>query len=248
MNSSSGQDNVLEVIKAVDAPVNRAGSVFMFAPETLARGKEIGLDGFRFYILGRGGVMGDVQASVVESAFGYFAGPLIAKMWDSAKERVAPADAAAAYMQCNAELGRARLGDVPGLEAYCAAVEQIVAATRLAGLPLFAGMAAAEVPQDLPAKAMHLTEVLRELRGSVHLLAIASVGLDNAVAHAIRRPDDVASFGYDPAPQITDDDRAKLAAADELTDQLLVEAFGQLDDSAAKALVDGAAAIDQALS
>ncbi|MGI9594675.1 MAG: helix-turn-helix domain-containing protein, partial [Acidimicrobiales bacterium] len=53
-------------------PIGAAGAAFYVNPDTLARGKELGLDGFRFYVLGRGGVMGDVPAKVVESAFGYF--------------------------------------------------------------------------------------------------------------------------------------------------------------------------------
>lgn len=237
-----------EVVKAVAGPMGSAGAAFYFSPDTMAKGKELGLDGFRFYMLGRGGVMGDVSDKVIESAFGYFSAPLVQKIWNSAKERMAPQEAAAAYLACNAELGRARLAEVAGLDAYCAAAEQVVAAARPAALPLFAGIAAAPLPDDLPGRAIQLTAVLRELRGSVHLMAIASVGLDNAVAHAIRRPDDVQSFGYEAAPEITDEARQKLAEADELTDRLLAEPYGVLDAEAGRALVDGAVAISQALT
>lgn len=225
-----------------------AGAAFYFNPDTLARGKELGLDGFRFYMLGRGGLMGDVPDRVVESGFGYFTAPLVRKIWNSAKERMAPQDAAAAYLACNAELGRKRLSQVPDLDRYCAAAEQVVAAARPAALPLFAGIAAAPVPEDLPARAIHMTAVLRELRGSVHLMAIASVGLDDAVAHALRRPDDVEAFGYEAVIETSDEDRRKLAEADELTDRLLQEPYGVLDGQAGKALVDGAVAIELALS
>jgi hypothetical protein len=39
-----------ELIAAVAAPIGSIGSSFYFAPETLAAGKELGLDGFRFYV------------------------------------------------------------------------------------------------------------------------------------------------------------------------------------------------------
>ena len=59
-----------------------SAAVFYFAPSTVAVGKEHGLDGFRFYFLGRGGVLGDVESQVVASAFGYFEPGLGDKMWD----------------------------------------------------------------------------------------------------------------------------------------------------------------------
>lgn len=236
------------MVKSVAEPMGSAGAAFYFHPDTLARGKELGLDGFRFYMLGRAGVMGDVPPLVVESAFGYFNGPLVDKIYGSAKERVAPAEAASAYWECAAAVGRSALGDVDGLEAYCAAAEKVVAAARPAALPLFAAAASAPLVDDLPGRALQLTAVLRELRGSVHLVAITAVDLDNAVAHAIRRPDDVATFGYETAPEINETDRAKLAEADGLTNRLLESAYGVLDDAEATALVDGAAAIAAAFS
>ena len=178
-----------DVVQAVAAPMGSAGAAFYFHPDTLAKGKELGLDGFRFYMLGRGGVLGDVPARVVESAFGYFNTALVDKIWNSARERVAPATAAAAYLEANAELGRRKLDGLDGLDAYCEAAQAVVAAARPAGLTLFAGISSAPVPDDTPARAIHFTSVLRELRGSVHLLAIAAVGLDNTAAHVIRRPE-----------------------------------------------------------
>lgn len=232
-----------DVVKAVADPMGSAGAAFYFHPDTLARGKELGLDGFRFYMLGRAGVLGDVPRQVVESAFGYFETGLVEKIYGSAKERVSPAEAGAAYWACAAEVGRSALGAVDGLEAYCAAAEKVIAAARPAGLPLFAATAAAPLVDDLPGRALQLTAVLRELRGSVHLVAIVAVGLDDAVAHAIRRPDDVATFGYQDVPEVTDADRAKLAEADELTNVLMEVPYSVLDDAEAAAITEGAAAI-----
>ncbi|MGI9597366.1 MAG: helix-turn-helix domain-containing protein, partial [Acidimicrobiales bacterium] len=113
--------------------------------------------------------------------------------------------------------------------------------------PLFAGIASAPLPDDGPARALHLTAVLRELRGSVHLMAIAATDLDNAVAHAIRRPDDVESFGYQTPPPISDDDRAKLKQADELTDRLMTGPYSVLDSGGSKAMVEGIEAMNNAL-
>lgn len=237
-----------DVVKAVAEPMGSAGAAFYFHPDTLARGKELGLDGFRFYMLGRAGVMGDVPPLVVQSAFGYFNAPLVEKIYGSARERVAPAEAGAAYWACAADVGRAGLAEVEGLDAYCAAAEKVVAAARPAALPLFAATASAPLVDDLPGRALQLTAVLRELRGSVHLVAITSVDLDNAVAHAIRRPDDVATFGYEEAPEITEVERAKLAEADALTNRLLEAPYGILDGDEGDAIVAGANAIAAAFT
>lgn len=229
-------------MRATDA-IGPIGAAFYFHPDTVARGKEAGLDGFRFYILGRGGVLGNVEPAVVHGAFGYFHPGLIAKMWTTASERVPPRDAARLYHQCAHELGRAKLTDVDGLDGFVDATTQIIGSVEGASLPLFTAMRAELVPEDAPAAAMHQAMVLRELRGSVHLLALVAQGLDSATAHAIKRPDDVTVFGYETAPDITDDDRATWQRAEEMTDELLVPAYASLTDDQAKALVAGTATI-----
>ena len=174
---------------------------------------------------------------MIKSAFGYFAAPLVAKIWTSAKERMAPREAARLYLQCNADLARKTIADVADLDAFCTAAEAVVAAVEPSGLALFAGVAAEPLPEDLPARALQLVAVLREFRGSAHLLAVVASGLDPAVAHAIKRPDDVGTFGYAEAPTATDADRAKLDAAERLTDELVLPAYSVLDAAAATTMV-----------
>src|SRR5918994_3118335 len=99
-------------LSALASTIDEIGSAFYFRPATLAVGKEHGLDGYRFYFVGRGGVLGDVEADVALSAFGYFEPNLFASMWNSAKAIMAPREAARLYHGCNHDLGRARLSDV----------------------------------------------------------------------------------------------------------------------------------------
>lgn len=239
--------NPRDAISAIAAPTGDLGAAFYFHPDTVARGKEIGLDGFRFYFLGRGGVLGDVEPEVVLSAFGYFEPGLVTKMWNTAKERVAPREAAREYLACNAALARDRLGGVEGLERYADAAAQVCDAVELAGLPLFAGVKGEPVPDDVPARALHHAVLLRELRGSAHLLAVRAGGLPTRTAHAIKRPDDLQMFGWSEAVVVTDDDRAALDRAEQLTDELLVPAFSVLDEAALDALVAGSRAMHGAL-
>ncbi|MEY3358053.1 MAG: hypothetical protein RIR87_1112, partial [Actinomycetota bacterium] len=59
------------------------GSKYMLDPATAEIGKAAGYsDGFAFYMAGRGGVLGDVDADVVYSAFMFFDQALVRKMWE----------------------------------------------------------------------------------------------------------------------------------------------------------------------
>ena len=95
---------------------------------------------------------------------------------------------------------------------------------------------------------MHLAMVLREARGSVHLVALVASGVPTRVAHAIRRPDDVALFGWRDEVEVTDDHRARWQAAEALTNELLEPAYATLNDDELAALVAGAEAMNTAIT
>ena len=239
--------NTREFMRAAAGPIGAIGSSFYFAPSTVAVGKEHGLDGFRFYFLGRGGVLGDVESQVVASAFGYFQPALVEKMWTSAKQKMAPRDAARLYLRCAHELAREKLSGVDGLDRFCAAAATINDAVEPAGLALYAGIDAEPVPDDAPARALHLVVVLREARGSAHLLAVRAAGLSARAAHQVKRPDDVKTFGWEDL-DLSDDDRARHERAEEITDDILEPAFAAVDQSGRDALLDGLGRIGAALS
>ncbi len=154
------------------------------------------------------------------------------------------------FMECSAELGRAHLADIEGLDAFCAAAGAVNAAADPVGLSLYAAISAEPLADDVPGRAMQLVTVLREFRGSAHLVAVRASGLDAKTAHFMRRPNDMAMFGWteSDAPVITDVELARLAAADELTDRLVLPAYSVLDESGRRALVEGITAIETRLS
>jgi len=234
----------LDVMTAIAKHTGDIGASFYFDPATIARAKELGLDGYRFYFLGRGGVLGDVDSAVVLSAFGYFHPNVLGRMWDSARKRMEPHYAAQAFIECGHAFGRRMFADVDGLDAYVDAAAQVIGAVDGGAMALFAGVRAEPVPDDAPAAALHQAMVLREMRGSAHLAAITAVGLPTSIAHAIKRPEDVELFGWgDAPPVVTDDDRAKHARAEELTNQALTPAFSTLSDDQADALIAGTEAM-----
>jgi hypothetical protein len=152
---------------------------------------------------------------------------------------MAPRDAAREYLACADRYGIGQLDGIDVLDGFNDAAETIVGSTDRSALPLFAGIAAEPLPDHPAARAYRNICVLRELRGSIHLLAIVATGVSPVVAHAIRRPDDVTSFGWESAPDVSDDDRARLEVADELTDRLLVPSIEALTGAQRTAFVDG---------
>ncbi len=239
-----------ELVERACPVVGDRGWAYYFAKPTLAAGRALGLQGLPFYVIGRGGALGDVPAGVVASAFGYFNPTLVAELWESARTLVAPAEAAAVHFGCAADFGRERFGELPALGAFCAAAGAVNDAADPTGLPLYAGFRAQPLVDDEPGRAMQLLAVLRELRGSAHLLAVRACGLSPRTAHYLDHPDQFALFGWTEAdvPEIGAREREARRASEVLTDELVAPAYGALDDAQAGALLDGLEAITAALS
>ena len=240
-----------EALVAAACPkINDMGWAFYFAPDTVAHGKELGLDVVSFYVLGRGGVLGDVESPVIASAFGYFNPTLVAAMWDAARTILKPRHAGRAYMECCAHFGRKTFADVTGLDAFCEAAGAVHDAADPVGLALYAGISTEPLVDDSPGRAMQLVTILREFRGSAHLIALRASGLDAKTAHHIRRPDDAAMFGWgeEDAPTISAEDRTTWAVAEQLTDRIVLPAYAVLDESGRETLLSGLVAMESALA
>lgn len=239
-----------ELVSKACPVIGDMGWAYYFVPETVAKGESLGLDVVQFYFLGRGGVLGDVESAVVASAFGYFNPSLVDEMWRSAKAKLAPREAARAHFECCADLGRARLAEVDHLEEFCAAAGAVNDAADPVALALYSGFRAEPLVDDAAGRAMQLVAVLRELRGSAHLVAVRAAGLDAKTAHFIRRPNDVGLFGWteEDAPVMGTSEHEALAAADAMTDALVLPAYSVLEPAGRDALVAGLEAIRAALT
>ena len=58
-----------DAARATAQAVGALGGAFMLDGSTYARGAELGFSGLDFYVLGRGGALGDTHADVVAAAF-----------------------------------------------------------------------------------------------------------------------------------------------------------------------------------
>ena len=233
------------LIQEASPIINRIGGAFYFTPESLGRGRELGLNGLQFYFIGRGGVLGDVESPVVVSAFGYFSPTMVHKFWNSAKAIIAPREGGRVFMECSREFGRLHLSEVDGLEEFCAAAEQIITAIDPIGLPLYAAVSCEPFAEDLPARAMQYLTILREHRGSAHLLAIVAAGLDPRVADVIQGSENYKIHGWsqDELPVPTQKDQDLMYQAHQLTNQLVSTPFSVLDEANQQAFISGLRAI-----
>ena len=240
----------LDLVHQACPIINDTGWAYYFTPETQAKGAELGLKGPMFYFAGRGGVLGDCDADVVTAAFGYFNPAVIRRAWESATAIRPAREIGRAHFECCADLGRQKLGGVANLAAFVEAADAVNRAAEPDGLALYAAFKAEPLASDLAGRAMQLVAILREFRGSAHLIAVRASGLTTKQAHFSKRPNDVAMFGWTPedAPVLNDDVAERMKAAEDLTDRIVLPAFSVLDDSGAQALLDGARAIKAAVT
>lgn len=195
-------DAAVDAALTIDKPINRLGSRFMFDPATYADAAAHGFAGIDFYVAGRCGVLGDVDADVVTAAMGFFARDTVRTLWEQGCAAQPPARSAELFATACAQWGRDHFA--PGLDyaELAALAQRVVDAVDPAGLPLFAGWRAMPVPDDAEGAAMHLLNVLREVRGGAHVVTVVAAGIDPLLAVlATGGAPNAALFGYhEPYP------------------------------------------------
>ena len=90
--------------------------------------------------------------------------------------------AAAAYERACHEWGRRHLGGVPDLARLAELAERLIDDADTSALPLASAWIDRLRPDDRSARAAHVLNLLRELRGGLHFCALRSECLDVAVA------------------------------------------------------------------
>ncbi|MDY7100488.1 MAG: hypothetical protein S0880_04815 [Actinomycetota bacterium] len=243
-------DAYVDAARTLAAPVFSRGAAFMFDPTTVANAKEQGYaNGFAFYFAGRGGVLGDVSGRQVASAFAFFEPDLVVKMWERGTADRSAAQCATDFADACTAWGRANLADLDGVDRLAMlarAVADGVAAPM--GLSLFTGWREVHWPDDGPGAAALGLQVLRELRGDLHIHAVAAAGLtavEAVVAHG--GAERAEQFGWRGDLPEQDDVRGAWEAAEATTDRLMAAALTVLDDGSRADLVELVTTIDRHL-
>jgi len=220
--------NLAASVRALTEPIGDLGGRWMLHPEVLGSCREVGYpNGYAYYVVGRGGVLGDVDADVVTSAFGFFHPALVRTMWERGVAVEGARASAARYGQACAQFGRTRIAGFDGAARLAELAGAVAAGADPAGLSLFAGWRAEPWPDDVEGRVAFLLHMLREFRGSVHVLAVVAAGLhprDAVLAHG--GADHGKQFGWpEPFAQVGPE---LPAAAEALTDTILVQRYAEI--------------------
>ena len=164
-------------IDAVTDAIVVVGGRFMRDPITKQRGSVLGFKGSAFGFGGRAGVLGDVGAEVVASVLAFFGPGVVERWWNEARLVMPPREAGERYAEVCADFGRARFGGVPRLDQLVDVGEAVIGGAEATGLPLFAAWRTIRRAADTPGHAAQVLHLLREHRGSLHVLAVAAMGL-----------------------------------------------------------------------
>ena len=236
----------VDVAGRTAAPVLELARGWLLSPDTAKRGEDLGLlPGRGFWVLGRAGVLGDVDADVAAAAVGFVHPDRFRHFWEARPAGLQPRQAAAEYAECCFRWARATLTAVP--EDRLARLTQLSRAVADAALPcsgaLFAGWRAMPAPDDPPAAAALALHVLRELRGGAHITAILASGMTPLdAAMSAPPPRGGAAWAADlgwPEPYPDPAGLAgRRAAAEELTTRLVAPAYEALGPDERAEFVD----------
>lgn len=178
-------------------------SNFMLDSATYEHGNDLGFDGLDFYVRGRGGVLGEVDAGIVSAAFVFFNPVMVRERWERGAEILPAREAALEFAGCLHRWADEHLEEDIDYKSLADLLGQVVSAAGPAGAPLFAGWMDLPEPEEPAQLAMHRLNALRELRGAYHGAAVLTAGLDPLVALLIKTPFMAGIFGWqEPYPDI----------------------------------------------
>lgn len=211
-----------ETVQAADRVLHDVGTAWMTHADTNARAVEYGYGKhFPFYFAGRGGVLGDVDADVVVAAMGWWHPGLVRLMWERGLAVAGARESAGRYAKACAAWADDHLAGFPHADRLSALAEQVVDAVDVHGLPLFAGWRAEPRAEGGVGRMLQLVHVLREWRGSMHLVATTAAGLGPLEAILTNEGQQQARF-FGWRDELPDCDHLKdrHVRAQEITDRL----------------------------
>jgi len=237
-----------ETALATTGPITQLASHFMLDPATYVRGGELGFEGMNFYVAGRGGVLGQVDADVVSAGFVFFNPVAIRVAWEASLEVMTPSDSAAAFAACGHEWGRANLPDDLDADRLAELAGKVVDAASPAGAPVFAGWRALPAPDDGKARALHHMNALRELRAAHHGAGVLTQGLMPVEAMMVAGPHMAPVFGWEEPYPDAEPCRERWERAEAATILAMTTVLSVLDEQERDEFVALAAAAHEATS
>ena len=228
------EDLALDVVKATSVPIHDIGTSAYLSPDIAGWAAEWGWSNpFAFYFAGRGGMLGDVGADVVTSAFGWFEPNAVRAMFSEGAGVAGATSAATRMAEAHGKWGEKHYGDVKGLDEIVAVTEELVDGLEGSAIPLFVGWRDAPLSESSAGRAAQLMQILREWRGGIHLVATTAVGLSPLEAILTNEgPGQAKFFGWsEPFPDF-EPIKKRHDEAEGITDRLCASALADALDEA----------------
>jgi hypothetical protein len=221
-----------ETASLAKGPVGSLGGQWMTQDAEEQLTTDLGLSGWQLYFIARHAPLGDVDPDVIAASAYFFPNVYLRTEWQAARLRYSPAEALGHYLKLCHAWGRDELTDFVAADRLSDLAARVIEAANVAGLPLFAGWRAVEVPTKTGPRLAHLMQVMREYHGAVHGVAVVSSGMTPLMAVLANRGgvENAEAYGWQPPfPAVTDDDRRRRVEVEERTDDLAAHAYEVLD-------------------
>jgi hypothetical protein len=189
------------------------------------------------WIIGRAGALGDCSPEVAAAGLAFIGLPGVRAAWESMPEGLTPTEVAAAYAGICADWGAMELArfDQHRMHRLDDLGRAIADAADGSIGALFAGWRAMPQPDNIGARVALTINVLRELRGGAHIIAVHACGitpLDAVLASPAAPPRSGPPWAehlHWPGPfRDPDDVRDARARAERLTSEILHPIYGSL--------------------
>ena len=228
------QDAALAVVTATSVPIHDIGTAIYLSPDVVGWAAEWGWSNpFAFYFAGRGGMLGDVGADVVTSAFGWFE-PERGRTPCTPRASASPAPRRRrpAWPRRTRSGARSTTATSTGWRRSSPSPRSWSTGSRARPSRSSSGGAMPPGARSAAGRAAQLMQILREWRGGLHLVATTAVGLSPLEAILTNEgPGQAKFFGWsEPFPDFAAI-KAKHDEAEEITDRLCASALADaLDD------------------
>jgi hypothetical protein len=239
--------DALAAAHATADAVSKVGSHFMLSGTTYKRGAELGFSGLDFYVTGRGGVLGDVDADVVAAAFAFFEPSHVRTQWEAGLAVMPAADAAAAFAACAYSWADAKVPDDLDAARLAELAGRVSDSARIACAPVFAGWRHMPAPDAPKVAAVHHLNGLRELRQALHSACVVAAGLSPLEALSLNQPSMAPLFGWAELAD-TEGLQSVWDGAEEATTRAIAHAYEPLTASERAELAELAGALHEATS
>ncbi len=227
--TSADHKAALALVQSTSVPIHDMGTAIYLSPDVMGWAGEWGwTNPFSFYFAGRGGMLGDVSADIVHSAFGWFEPGAVKAMYNEGAAVGGTATAAERMAEAHGMWGRKHFAEVAGIDDIVAVTEELVDALEGSGIPLFVGWRAALRDDTAAGRAAQLVQILREWRGGIHLVATTAVGLSPLEAILTNEgPGQAKFFGWSEPFPAFEEIVHKHTQAEEMTDQVSATALSR---------------------